>query len=38
MIELAVWEAIVWGVVIVSLASFAIVPLAIRYGTPDKEN
>lgn len=38
MIELTIFDATVWGIVIVSLSSFIIVPLAIRYGTPDKEN
>lgn len=39
MIELTIFEAIVWGGILVSLSSFVIVPLSIRYGIPDsKEN
>lgn len=37
MIELTFFEASVWAAIIASLTSLVVVPLAIRYGTPDKK-
>lgn len=37
MIELTLFEAIVWGSVLSSLVTLVVVPLAIRYLTPNKE-
>lgn len=38
MIELSLFDAGAWTVVIASVTTFIVVPLTIRYGTPDKEN
>lgn len=39
MIELTIFEAVLAVGIIVSLSTFVIVPLSIRYGIPDsKEN
>lgn len=37
MIELTAFDATIWGIVIASVTTLVVTPLAIRFGTPDKK-